>query len=78
MAVPGVSNELIYEILERRQEPPAKLQNVVRGIREEVSAVRGHMLAMQRDIHNTYDRLDEHSQRLDRIERRLELSDTPV
>jgi hypothetical protein len=33
---------------------------------------------MQWDIRNIYDRLDENSRRLDRIERRLELRDTPL
>jgi hypothetical protein len=40
--------------------------------------MRGHMVAMQRDIHNINEWLDEHSRRLERSERRLELTDTPA
>jgi hypothetical protein len=73
MAVPEVSNLLIYEVLKRMREQLARLQHEVRGIREEMSAIRGHVLTKQR--------LDEHSPRPDRIEHRLELNDlidTPV
>jgi hypothetical protein len=45
------------------------MQHDLRGIRDEMSAMRGYILAMQRDI--IYDRLDEHG-------RRLELTDTPT
>lgn len=70
-----VTNELIYEVLKKIQDSVVRLENGQREIREELIAMRGHMLAMQRDIHNIYERLDDHGRRLDRIERRLELSD---
>ena len=70
-----VTNELIYEVLKRVQEQVSQLQDGQRGIREELSAMRGHFLSMQRDIHNIYERLDDHTRRLERIERRLELAE---
>jgi len=63
-----VTNELIYEVLRKLQDQGARIQADVHGIREELSAIRGHMNAMQRDIHVIYDRLDS-------LERRLELAD---
>jgi hypothetical protein len=73
MTVTEVSNLLIYEFMKRIQEQLAQLQHDVGGIREQMSAIRGHMLTKQQ--------LDEHSPRPDRIEHRLELNDlidTPV
>jgi hypothetical protein len=63
MAVPEVSNLLIYEVLKGVREQLAQLQHDVCEILEEMSAIRGHMLTKQRP--------DDHSQRRDRIERRL-------
>jgi predicted nucleic acid-binding Zn-ribbon protein len=73
--MPEVTNDLIYEVLKKVQEDGSRTREDVRGMREELSAIRGHMLSMQRDIHNIYDRLEDHGRRLDRIERRLELAD---
>ena len=66
-----VTNDLIFEVLKKIQEQGARTQEDVRGIREELSAIRGHMNAMQRDIHIMYDRFDS-------LERRLELRDEKV
>lgn len=64
--MPEVTNELLLEVLKKIQDQLTRVQSDVHGIREELSAIRGHMNAMQRDIHVI---------RVDRIERRLELSD---
>jgi len=71
----NVSNELLYEILKKIQEQLARLEDGQRGIQEELRALREHQLAMQRDIGNIYDRLARFEVRLERIERRLELTD---
>ena len=68
-----VTNELIYEILKRIQDQLAVLAEGQRAIREELQALRGHQLAMQRDISNIYNRLDVFDARLQRVERRLDL-----
>jgi hypothetical protein len=73
-----VTNELIYEVLRKVQEQVARTQDDVRGIRDELTAMRGYMLAMQKDIHNLDEMGHDHSRRLERIERRLELKDEKV
>jgi hypothetical protein len=70
-----VTNDLLYEVLNRVQEDVSLTRGEIRGVREEVSALRGYMSAMQRDIHNLYEQMHTQGTRLDRIERRLELSD---
>jgi hypothetical protein len=73
-----VTNELIYEVLKKIQDQAVRTQEDVRGIREELVAMRGHMVAMQKDIHNLDDMGHDHGRRLERIERRVELSDQRV
>ena len=73
-----ISNDLIYEVLEKLQEQGTRTGEDVRRIRDEMSAMRGHMVALQHDIHNIYDRMLEHGKRFDRMEHRLELSDAPA
>jgi hypothetical protein len=68
-----VSSDLVYEILKQIQADTAVLKLGQIEIKGELQAVRGHMLAMQQDIHNIYTTLARHDMRLDRIERRLEL-----
>lgn len=70
-----VTNELIYEVLKKLQDQGTRTGEDVRRIRDEISAMRGHMVALQHDIHNLYDQMLEHGKRLDRIDVRLELSD---
>jgi hypothetical protein len=76
--VPEVSNELINEVLKKLQEQISLARDDVRGVREGLSALRGPMAAMQRDIHNIYDRLDRLDRRVDRIEQCLEHTDSPA
>ncbi len=76
--MPEVTNELLLDVLKKVQEQGARTSEDVRRIREELSAMRGHMVALQQDIHNIYGALLEQSGRLDRSERRLELVDAPV
>ena len=71
-----VTNELLLEVLKKVQEQGARGSEDLRRIREELSAVRGHMVALQQDIHNIYHTMLEQGACLDRVERRLELVDT--
>ena len=73
-----VTNELMYEVLKVIQQDVFSLKNGVSELKLELNAVRGHMISMQQDIHNIYGVLARHDVRLERIERRLELSDTAV
>lgn len=70
-----VTNELIYEVLKKIQPDVSLVRTTQQSMSEELSAMRGHMVAMQKDIHNLYDMSHEHGRRLDRIEWRLELRD---
>ena len=68
-----VSNELIYETLKAMQADIRLLEHGQGEIKQELIAVRGTMVSMQQDINNIYGILARHDERLDRIERRLEL-----
>jgi predicted nucleic acid-binding Zn-ribbon protein len=65
----------VYEILKKIQEDTAAHKLALIEFKSELQAVRGHMLAMQQDIHNLYMSRSRDELRLDRIERRLELAE---
>ena len=64
-----VTNELMYEILMQIQADTSSLKHSVAEVKGELQAIRGHVLAIQQDIHNIYATLGRHETRLDRIER---------
>lgn len=68
-----VTNELMYELLKQIQSRLGGVEEGLREIRQELISVRGHVVSIQNDIHNIYGVLARHDERLDRIERRLEL-----
>jgi len=68
-----ISSDLVYEILKRIQEDTAAHKLALADFKSELQAMRGHMLAMQQDIHNLYMSRSRDELRLDRIERRLGL-----
>ena len=72
------TNELIYEVLKKIQRDVLLIRHDMRGLREEITAMRGHVIAIQRDISKVYDRLGGLETPVDRIERRLELAEAPV
>ena len=76
--MPEVTNELLYEVLNGVQTRVGNIEFGQREMRSELRAVRGHMVAMQTDISNLYDGQAKIELRLERIERRLELVDTPA
>ena len=49
-----VTNALIYEVLKNIQERLGRMEEGQRSIREELTALRGHQLAMQRDVYNIH------------------------
>jgi len=73
-----VTNELIYEVLKAMQTRLSNIEGSIVEVKTELRAMRGHMNAMQTDIANLYNSVDGLGQRIERIERRLELTDTPV
>jgi chromosome segregation ATPase len=68
-----IDSNLIYEVLKKIQSRLDGLEHGIREIKQELVSIRGHMLSMQNDVHNIYGILGRHDDRLDRIERRLEL-----
>jgi hypothetical protein len=68
-----VSSELIYEVLKQVRDDVSSLKLGQSEIKAEMQAFRGHLVAVQQDIHNIYAILVRHETRLDRIERRLGL-----
>ena len=78
MTMAEVTNDLLYEVLKKLQDQGSRTGEDVRRIRDELSAMRGHMVALQHDIHNIYDQMLRHGKPLDRIEARLELAGAPA
>ncbi len=66
-------NELIYELMKQMRHELSELRQDVSEVKKELNVIRGHMVAIQSDLHNIYGILGRHDDRLDRIERRLEL-----
>ncbi|WAC25983.1 hypothetical protein [Ancylobacter sp. SL191] len=73
-----VTNELLFEVLRSIQERLVRLDGKVDEVKQELQAIRTHQIAMQQDIHNIYATLTRHDARLERIERRLELTESPL
>jgi septation ring formation regulator EzrA len=72
-----VSNELIFDVLKQVQHRLDRVDNKVDELKSEMNALRGHLISLQQDTHNIYGMLGRHDVHLERIERRLELSDAP-
>ena len=72
-----ISSELIYEVLKSLRRDVGEMKSSVGDVKIELNALRGHMISLQQDVHNIYGMLVRHDGRLERIERRLELSDAP-
>ena len=68
-----VSSELMYGTLKNLQAGTGNLELVAIDHARSLSAVRGHAASIQTDTNNIYGVLTRIDQRLDRIERRLEL-----
>lgn len=68
-----VTNELMYELMKRMNHQLSELRQDVGEVKREINVVRGHIVSMQTDIHNIYGIFARHDDRLERIERRLEL-----
>lgn len=68
-----ITNELMYELMKRMHSDIQGLRSGQNELKSELISVRGTMVSMQQDIHNIYGVLYQHDQRLDRIERRLDV-----
>ena len=68
-----VSSELIYDVLKQIRDRQLVSEAKLDELKAEMQAFRGHMIAMQQDIHNIYTTLYRYDDRLERIERRLDV-----
>ena len=68
-----VTNELMYELMKTIHQRMDRLENGLGEVKQELVSVRLSMMSMQTDVHNIYGVLARQDERLDRIERRLEL-----
>jgi len=73
-----VSSELMYELLKRVHQDVSNLRQDVSEVKAELNVIRGHLIAVQSDIHNIYGILARQDQRLERIERRLDLTEPAI
>ncbi|MFA6153855.1 hypothetical protein [Mesorhizobium sp.] len=68
-----VTSELMFELLKRVHHEIGELRQDVSETKRELNVMRGHMVATQSDIHNVYGILARQDERLERIDRRLDL-----
>jgi hypothetical protein len=72
-----ISTELLYEVLKTIQVRLAGVDGKVDELKHDMQAMRSHMIGIQQEISGIHATLVRHELRLDRIERRLELTDAP-
>jgi hypothetical protein len=80
-----ISNELIYEVL---KSVPARLTQVdgtadenksdMLALRTQITSIHHDLLSIHHELGGVHGTLIRHEQRLDRIERRLELNDATI
>jgi DNA repair ATPase RecN len=68
-----VTNDLIYEVLKAMQSRLDRMDHTMGEVKNEIQAVRTHMVGVHQDLSNIYLKLDDHGTRLERIETRLGL-----
>ncbi len=71
--MPDVTNELMYEVLRSLQQDIRTVKDGQNEIRNEIVSMRLNLVSIHQDLNNIYGILGRHEERLDRIERRLEL-----
>ncbi|MGD9915151.1 MAG: hypothetical protein AB7S80_13805 [Rhizobiaceae bacterium] len=75
-----VTNELMYDVLRSVQHDLRMLKDGPNEIRNEIVSMSLNLVTVHQDLNNIYGMLGRHDERLDRIERRLdlrELADAP-
>ena len=74
----NVDFQLMFEMIKSTREDVRGLKEWRQDIKEELTGIRLHQHAAQGEINNTYSRLGSVENRLDRIERRLEIISEPA
>jgi DNA repair ATPase RecN len=72
-----ITNELMYEVLKSIQIRLTGVDGKIDELKQEMQAFRTHMIGVQQELGGIHSTLVRHEQRLDRIERRPELTDAP-
>ncbi|WP_214471818.1 hypothetical protein [Mesorhizobium sp. dw_380] len=67
-----VTNELMFELLKSIDRRLGQLSQGFSEVKSEIDSIRGHLIATEIDVKNTYGVLSRRGDRLERIERRLE------
>jgi hypothetical protein len=75
--MPGVTLELMFEVLKAVQARLAQVDGKVDELRQEMQALGTSQISVLQEISGIHATLVRHDARLDRIEQRLELSDAP-
>lgn len=68
-----IAQELLHELLRRFHQRTDKADTAIHDLRNETNSIRMLLLAHQGDISNLYTLLHRIDERLERIEKRLEL-----
>jgi hypothetical protein len=71
--VAEIDGSLIFEILRSIQSRLDRMDMTLGEVRSELGSIRGHLIATEGDIRNIYGVLARQDNRLEHIERRLEL-----
>ncbi len=71
----AVTNELIYSVLQKMQGDMSEMKFDVRDLKTRITMVEEHLGSSIIAISGVNSRLDRMSDRVERIERRLELTD---
>jgi hypothetical protein len=75
--MPGVTLELMFEVLKAVQARLAQVDGKVDELRQEMQALGTSQISVLQEISGIHATLVTHDARPDRIEQRLELSDAP-
>ena len=70
-----VTNELIYSVLQKLQADTAELKSDMSDIRLRMTANEEHLATLVMSVSGINHRLDRMGERVERIERRLDLTD---
>ncbi|MBA4748136.1 MAG: hypothetical protein H2056_05430 [Sphingopyxis sp.] len=71
----NVSNELLYEVLKRIQQDVSDIKGDISHLQTRATAVDEHIGGLFITVSGNNNRLDKVAERLERIEKRLDLTD---
>jgi septal ring factor EnvC (AmiA/AmiB activator) len=72
------TQDLMYEILEQLQADMAEVKQAQHETNHRLNALTTHVVGLHQDVSNIYSMLTRQEGRLERIGRRLEISEAPV